>query len=140
LPPSIHPSGVPYAWADGLELGQVPLAPLPPWLLEVLRAMEQPASHETGGIIAREPHAYGDAALAAEYGRVALAQRGTRNHTLNLAAFKLGQLVAGGVLAEESARSALMRAAYACGLVKDDGEQHALATVISGLEAGKKQP
>jgi len=37
LPPSIHPdTGKPYRWAPGLALGAVPLAPWPPWLLEII--------------------------------------------------------------------------------------------------------
>ncbi|MGB9866937.1 MAG: bifunctional DNA primase/polymerase [Bacillota bacterium] len=36
-PPSLHPSGCRYQWADGLSPDDVPLAPCPDWLLELLR-------------------------------------------------------------------------------------------------------
>jgi hypothetical protein len=35
-PPSIHPSGRRYRWADCLSLKDVPLAPCPDWLLELI--------------------------------------------------------------------------------------------------------
>lgn len=37
-PPSLHESGQRYAWAEGLALGQVPIAPLPAWIVELVRA------------------------------------------------------------------------------------------------------
>lgn len=36
-PPSVHPSGRYYAWEAGHAPDQMPVAPLPPWLLELLR-------------------------------------------------------------------------------------------------------
>ena len=83
---------------------------------------------------------YGGAALDAEAARVAGAPRGQRNHTLNRAAFSLGQLVAAGVLHEGEVRLRLRDAAIACGLVKDDGPGAVTATLNSGLAAGMKQP
>ncbi len=43
-PPSIHPSGRRYVWADCLSLNDVPLASCPNWLLELI----QPISAEKG--------------------------------------------------------------------------------------------
>lgn len=42
-PPSLHPSGRRYEWVDGLSPWDVPLAPLPGWVLELLdsRAPQQ---------------------------------------------------------------------------------------------------
>lgn len=36
-PPSIHPSGQPYAWRQGRAAGDLPLADLPGWLLDAAR-------------------------------------------------------------------------------------------------------
>jgi RecA-family ATPase len=83
---------------------------------------------------------YGPAALTAETARVAGAPRGQRNHTLNTAAFNLGQLVAAGVLDEGEVRHSLFDAATACGLVQEDGRASVEATIKSGLSAGLKQP
>ncbi len=44
-PPSVHPSGKCYHWVEGRRPVQVPLAPLPHWLLKVLSAADQRAPH-----------------------------------------------------------------------------------------------
>ena len=36
-PPSLHPSGRRYAWAEGLAPGEIPLAALPLWFIDLLR-------------------------------------------------------------------------------------------------------
>jgi len=54
---------------------------------------------------------YAQAAIRRESGAVAQARAGTRNHRLNLAAYRLGRLVAGGVADEASACEALLPAA-----------------------------
>lgn len=50
-PPSVHPSGCHYRWRPGLALGEVPLAPLPPVIRQLValrRAPEaEPASRRT---------------------------------------------------------------------------------------------
>ena len=61
---------------------------------------------------------------------------GRRNHTLNRAAFKLGQLVAAGLLPEPEVRQALQAAAVASGLEAD----RAARTITSGLTAGLANP
>ncbi|HUP68580.1 MAG TPA: bifunctional DNA primase/polymerase [Acidimicrobiales bacterium] len=89
-PPSRHASGGGYEWE---RLGEE-LPPVPAWLAIRLAPPERPRSaappirHEGSS-----PWAY--AALRHELGSVAGAAEGCRNHTLNRAAFKLGQLVAG---------------------------------------------
>ena len=60
------------------------------------------------------------------------AEEGTRNDTLNKAAFAVGRLVGEGQLAREAAFDALLDAAKKCGL-EDTG---AKATINSGLSAG----
>ena len=59
-----------------------------------------------------------------------------RNHALNRAAFRLGQLVAAGLLDPETVLAGLLEAATACGL----GESEATATIESGLAGGTRKP
>jgi hypothetical protein len=80
--------------------------------------------------------AYIKAALDRETTRVAWSVPGERNQTLYIAAIALGQLVAGGALAEDTATAALADAADRCGL----GPVEAARTIRSGLRAGAKRP
>ena len=71
-----------------------------------------------------------------EIARVMTAAPGTRNHTLNRAAFSLGQIVAGGGLDRASVEEALARTARAAGL-----DEHEIApTIASGLDDGAAEP
>jgi AAA domain-containing protein len=79
---------------------------------------------------------YAQAALDAEVERVSAAQNGTRNHSLNRAAFSLGQLVAGGEIDEHVVVTELTAAARAVGL--DDRETR--LTIHSGLTSGAQKP
>ena len=83
---------------------------------------------------------YGQTAIDGEAARVAAAHPGTRNHTLNAAAWRLGRLAGGGELDAEQAADALWDAARACGLIDDDGANQVKRTIRSGLQAGTKQP
>jgi len=80
--------------------------------------------------------AYAAAALGAEADRVRAAAEGTRNRTLNAAAFNLGQLVAAGLLGRGAVEAELAAAAAAAGL---PGREVA-ATLRSGIEAGLRHP
>jgi KaiC/GvpD/RAD55 family RecA-like ATPase len=79
---------------------------------------------------------YAEAALARECDDVARAPQGQRNHTLNAAAFSLGQLVAGGALGRDRVVDALMGAARQVGL----GQQETERTIASGLRSGAATP
>jgi putative DNA primase/helicase len=79
---------------------------------------------------------YGVAALAGEVERVRSATSGTRNDTLNRAAFALGQLTAAGVLDRATVEGELLGAALAVGL----GEGEAVKTIQSGLNKGEQAP
>ncbi len=79
---------------------------------------------------------YAQAALVRECEKVASTAQGSRNHQLNVAAFSLGQLVAGGELAESDARTGLADAAQACGL----GSVEASRTIDSGIDGGSREP
>lgn len=80
--------------------------------------------------------AYAAAALRYEAERVAAAEEGTRNATLNRAAYSLGGLVAVGLLSRAAVEAALFHAAVAAGL----SERETAATIQSGIEAGIKRP
>jgi hypothetical protein len=79
---------------------------------------------------------YATKALTSECENVAGAAEGTRNHTLNRAAFSLGQLVAAGHLTHDDTWRALTDAGRAAGLDPHEIE----ATLRSGLGAGQHHP
>ena len=83
---------------------------------------------------------YAVVALERECAAITNALSGTRNDQINKSAFNLGQLIADGLLDENMVRGRLYAAAIACGYVKDDGEQAALNTINSGLQAGRAKP
>ena len=83
---------------------------------------------------------YTRAALDGEVDRVRSAPEGTRNDTLNRAAFSLGQFVAVNELPRTLAEDELFAAAQANGIVGDDGDASVRATIASGLNAGLDTP
>jgi hypothetical protein len=124
--------GRPYA----VQHDQAP-AVLPAWLAERLTEPATPAA--PAAVVSgsgRDTSAYARAALRGELDRVLVAAEGTRNHTLNAAAYNLGQLVAAGHLARELAEEALILAGHGAGLPL----REAAATVRSGLRAGAQHP
>jgi hypothetical protein len=114
-------------------------APLPGWLTDRL-ADPQPAPATAGeraaAVTAGSPTAYAAAALRGELDRVLAAAEGTRNHTLNTAAFALGQLAAAGLLPRQLADDALTLAGQAIGLLA----RECAATIRSGLDSGEGTP
>jgi hypothetical protein len=82
------------------------------------------------------PGRYAAAALEAETDRVARAPVGTRNDTLNRAAFALGRLVGAGLLDAREVAYELDAAARSAGL----GRVESRRTIRSGLTAGRRQP
>jgi hypothetical protein len=80
--------------------------------------------------------AYGRAALYGELERLLRASKGERNDTLNLAVFRLAQLVAGGELSEEE----LEREAHTFGRVTGLEQVEIEKTVRSALRAGLRYP
>lgn len=79
---------------------------------------------------------YGTKALDNECAIVRTAPRGTRNSTLNIAALKIGHLIAGGECSEAEACTALAAAAASAGL----DEAETLSTIRSGMRAGMREP
>ncbi len=110
-------------------------APLPGWLAARLTDPE-PAPADTTATGVGNPTAYAAAALRGELDRVLAAQPGRRNHTLNAAAFALGQLVAAGLLSHQLADDALTLAGQAIGLPTSECAK----TIRSGLDSGARTP
>ncbi|MHA6628360.1 bifunctional DNA primase/polymerase [Pseudonocardia sichuanensis] len=129
------PAGT-YTVADAREP-----APLPAWLLQRLSPPPLPAAPPTP-IATREGRRgrYVDAAVRAETGRVLDAPAGQRNACLYVAAVALGQLVAGGALAEHDARAALQSAAGRHVALGAYSPRQADQTITSGLRAGARRP
>jgi len=114
-------------------------APLPPWLARLIRDAYEPPTVPAPRLPVSDTaqgRAYAMAALRAELDRVASARPGTRNDTLNRAAFSLGQLVAAGLIPPIPVITSLIGAARHAGLP----EEEAVRTVRSGLAAGGRKP
>ena len=118
--------------------GRPPVA-LPPWLGELVREgpvpLPVPAQPVPESGLA-QGRAYAMAALRAETQRVADAQPGTRNDTLNRAAFSLGQLVAADLIPPIPVITGLISAARQAGLPQEE----AIRTVRSGMAGGARKP
>ena len=136
FPGSVHPeTGQEYEWFRSPD--DVPLAPLPEWVYEKLKAPKpekaptplRPTAPERRG-------GYGQQALVNECQAVRDAAEGSRNDTLNTAAFNLGQLVKGGYLERGVIELELFNAASDAGLTDLEIKQ----TIKSGLEKGIANP
>ena len=100
-PPSVHANGASYGWLDpGADI-----APLPRWIKAPVRRDVAPPRGTP--ILTGDGTPYGLAALQDEIDVLASTPEGSRNDQLNRAAFALGQLIAGGELAESPTRAAL---------------------------------
>lgn len=131
-PPSLHAAGNRYIWAS-----EVALADAPGWLLSRCRDRDQSVARPATAQYPPQPvRAWAKAAFESELGRLHRAPEGARNHTLNRAAFALGQLVGGRHLDSDIVRDALVAAGVGIGLTASE----ARATVASGLRAGGRTP
>lgn len=115
------------------------------WLYELLEepapeARQGPNVVDFRGQRQAPPDRYVQTAIAGECWALAQSGRGERNNRLNAAAFSLGQLVGAGLVDEDTVRGSLLQAAGNCGLIADDGERPVLATIESGLAAGRLKP
>jgi hypothetical protein len=146
-PPSLHPNGAVYRWANNLAPSPAPswllslaqqakasptLPPLPPPRLLPSRSSSRAAAEDR----------YGKAALEREIEALSQVAKGGRNAALNFASFRLYQLVAGGELDGAEVERELVAAATANGLMIDpeDGPRRVMATIISGANAGMRFP
>ncbi len=102
---------------------------------DVLQKSPAPATAGPVALAAPARPGYLTTALEREAEKVRTAPEGSRNHTLNSAAFSLGQLVAVGLNEGEVIRR-LSEAAEAVGLPS----REIARTLRSGLSAGKQQP
>lgn len=134
-PPSLHATGRRYRWARPFS---APTPSCPPALYQCAEPPTRQLTLDTATVrdLVREPDRYARAALDAEVGRVRGAREGTRNDTLNRAAYNLGRLVAAGLLGARDVEQALTVAARAVGL----GPVEAARTIHSGLTAGARRP
>jgi hypothetical protein len=89
-----------YQWGRGHSPHDVELASAPQWLFDWLSEQDQ---RRTVGVASAVPRAFEGRVSAwarkvidVELARLANACEGTRNETLNVVSFKLGQLIAGG--------------------------------------------
>ena len=133
-PPSRHATGNSYRWSTPPD----ELPRMPGWMLELLRTPQRQRSSQV-----RDPIRIDDAlsawarvALNGEADRVRAAPNGSRNSTLNRAAFSLGQIVGIGALDASTVEQVLANGALTAGL----GEREALLTIRSGLRAGLEHP
>lgn len=128
-PPSSHHSGGRYAVVR--HGGKIP--ELPAWLDEALQP-EPARSVATARAELRNANAWGRAALSGEVDRLRHAQPGSRNDTLNRVAFRLGQIINSGALAEHEVEPLLIQEGIALGL----REREVVTTVASALDAGSR--
>jgi hypothetical protein len=128
-PPSRHPRGD-YRWLRG------PAEPLPEGSSTLRALIEGPTIMPVAPRPISHPGPYASAALTAEAGRVARAPVGSRNDTLNRAAFALGRLVGAGLLDQADVVRELDAAARFAGLSRAEIRR----TIRSGLAAGRRAP
>jgi hypothetical protein len=129
-------------------VADLPIAPVPRWLVRELIAKFRaelpsapPAPLSRSDVAGSRPTgaaaaAYGAAALRNEVERVLAARIGTRNDTLNRAAYALGRLIGAGILDRDLAASELFHAARRVGL----SARETSSTLASGLGAGISRP
>jgi hypothetical protein len=113
------------------------VAEAPRWLVDLCRKPVAPAPTTGTWTYDRDRYdSYVARAIEGETLQVVLAAAGTRNHTLNGAAFRLGQLVGGGLLEAGDAFDVLYTAATRVGLTATETER----TIRSGITAGMAEP
>jgi hypothetical protein len=139
-PPSRHRSGHPYQWVAGRDLDTA-LPGVPAALLQRLqdRQADRPAPVASVAVGDRPGPRYGQAALAQELARVAIAPHGQRNQRLWEAARNLYNLVATGALDDQQVHQGLLQAAERCGLLADEPRQ-THRTLASGRQIGLAHP
>jgi hypothetical protein len=133
--PSVTADGV-YSWSGDPKAA---LAIAPQWLIAAARkkpTISERAAVANGGSSGN----YGRVALDCECAVLAGTPAGQRNRQLNLAAFRLFQLVAGGELAEADVVARLLPACERNGLIADDGLRSVEKTIASGRNGGLQHP
>lgn len=134
MPPSVHPTGRRYVWREDPP-PQLPVLSSA-WASLMVRPTRAAQLPPAPGRFNGTGTPYGLAALRDELDRLAQAEEGTRNVTLNAAAFSVGSLAAAGHLDLHSAAVGLGRVGVAIGLSPTEVE----ATLASGIRAGLDSP
>jgi hypothetical protein len=112
-----------------------PIAQAPDWLVALIMPKVHRAPVERRETL--ETSSYGRAALNAEVETLTGTQHGSLNNQINLSAFAIGQLVAGGEIRADEGFGALWEALCVLG-VQDDGK--APGTLQRGWDAGMDVP
>lgn len=140
VPPSGHESGGEYRWELEYSPWDTEIAPVPDKLRELLAVSNQQPLREfefdTTKKFDHNATRYGAAAIDNQISKVLAATNGTRNNTLNEAAFGLARLVAGGECDADYVRNQLFTAATTVGLSDDE----ARTTIESAFDAGVQMP
>jgi hypothetical protein len=135
--------------ASGGSFLDAPL--MPDWLIDVLQAKPPqvdaptspaPAPRNFRATASKENariKAWAQAAFEAEISNVANCGEGGRNEALNIAAFSLYQMVAGGFLDSGAVHHALIEAAQRNGSYAED-RREVEGTIRSGMQAGMAKP
>lgn len=138
-PPSIHPDGPVYRW-EVHPNNVLTLPDAPAWLVKAVSPQAAPIVRNDPRHYAQRPLDGADAGAAAllreKVEAVAHATNGTRNDTLNRAAFTLGGLVGAGRLDATEVVAQLRAAAIDAGLAERETDR----TISSGLVAGTMRP
>jgi hypothetical protein len=137
-PPSISGRG-PYTYLQAVtSIGEI--AKAPPWIIEALREhQDRQYGKVTGNQIAvpsKVIPSYMETVLGGCASEVRHAPEGSRNDTLNKAAFRLGSFGAHSWVTEAEARQALTEAGLASGM----GRREVANTISSGWLSGLLQP
>ncbi|GAA0808994.1 bifunctional DNA primase/polymerase [Spirilliplanes yamanashiensis] len=130
-PPSVHPrTGCPYQW-----VGDRPVAPMPPRLVELCRPLPTPVPAPAAGVIAQLSRGRGisspAALLAAHLDAIARAPEGRRRTTLYGAARGVARMVAAGAITATDAHAAL----YAAGRAVGQTDRDTRAAITGGFRA-----
>jgi hypothetical protein len=134
LPPSIHPSGQRYRWAEGRSPWDIVFSPAPDWLLDILDPPITPEPERptfSANNYSPRDDRYCARALETELALVAVAPRGRRNNQLNASAHALFRFAQDGRLDAGVIQRGLLAAAQSAGL----HEREALATIGSAAKA-----
>jgi hypothetical protein len=138
-PPSADAAGVPRRWNEFHAVAPLPdsfFAALDRLASDAERARPAPATIPFRGPSDAIRSRYGLAALEREVAALEAEPEGGRNDRLNVAAFRLGQLVGSGCLDRDLVEPVLRQSALAAGL----GEREVDATIRSGMDAGQVEP
>jgi putative DNA primase/helicase len=148
FPGSKNQAGTDYRWWLGLSPDDVPLQPLPQWVIDKLAKPTPPRASSSGngqhkpaptngvGHGVPQNNDYVFAALHGELELIRNAPEGTRNNQLNTSSLKVGSLLCYSTITRQEAGEKLLKAALESGLE----ESESIATIRSGLRAGLANP